>query len=68
MNGLNTAVTSAQPETTFDAYLNYVDPSLTAAQAHKLYYGAETYARLAAIKKVVDPKQTFWNPQAIGVE
>ena len=66
VNGLNSALISAQPETTFGAYINYVDPSLTAAQAHSLYYDAPTYARLAAIKKVVDPKQVFWNPQAIG--
>lgn len=66
VDGLNNALISAQPETTFGAYINYVDPSLTAAQAHSLYYDAPTYARLAAIKKVVDPKQVFWNPQAIG--
>lgn len=63
---MNNALISAQPETTFDAYLNYVDPDLTAAQAHSLYYGSPTYERLAAIKKTVDPKQVFWNPQAIG--
>lgn len=60
VNGLNNALISAQPETAFDAYLGYVDPGLTAAQAHSLYYGSPTYERLAAIKKV------FWNPQAIG--
>lgn len=66
VNGLNNALINAQPQTAFSAYLNYVDPSLTAAQAHSLYYDAPTYARLAAIKKVVDPKKVFWNPQAIG--
>lgn len=66
ITGLNNALTSAQPQTVFGAYANYVDPSLTAAQAHSLYYDAPTYARLSAIKKVVDPKKVFWNPQAIG--
>ena len=66
INGLNTAIPSAMPDTTFGAYLNYVDPSLTAAQAHNLYYGADTYAKLLAIKQVVDPGQVFWNPQSIG--
>ena len=66
VNEMNNALISAQPKTTFDAYLNYVDPGLTAARAHSLYYGSPTYERLAAIKKVVDPKQVFWNPQAIG--
>ena len=66
INGLNTAITSAMPSTTFPAYLNYVDPSLTAAQAHDLYYGSTTYAKLLSIKNVVDPNKIFSNPQAIG--
>jgi hypothetical protein len=66
LNGLNDALISAQPQTNFGAYVNYVDPSLTAAQAHRLYYDAPTYARLSAIKRVVDPQKVFWNPQAIG--
>lgn len=66
VNGLNTALTSAMPETEFGAYLNYVDPSLSAAEAHELYYGAETYQKLLGIKEVVDPQHTFWNPQSIG--
>lgn len=64
--GLNNAITSAQPQTTFGAYANYVDPELTAAQAHRLYYGAPTYAKLNAIKNKVDPGKVFWNPQAVG--
>ena len=66
IDGLNTAITSAMPDTTFGAYLNYVDPSLTAAEAHAVYYGADTYAKLLAIKQVVDPGHVFWNPQSIG--
>ena len=66
VDGLNTALTSAMPDTTFGAYLNYVDPSLTAAQAHSLYFDAATYTRLVSIKKVADPDQVFWNPQSIG--
>ncbi|PVH92943.1 carbohydrate-binding module family 18 [Periconia macrospinosa] len=66
INGLNDAVVKAQPQTNFGAYLNYVDPSLDAATAHKLYYGDQVYARLLSLKKKVDPKSVFWNPQAIG--
>lgn len=66
INGLNNALISAQPETAFGAYSNYVDPNLTPAQAHSLYFDAPTYAKLSAIKKVVDPKKVFWNPQAVG--
>ena len=66
INGLNDAVIKAQPQTTFGAYLNYVDPSLDAATAHKLYYGDAVYARLLTLKKQIDPQSVFWNPQAIG--
>lgn len=66
VNGLNTALESKMPTTVFGGYLNYVDPSLTAAQAHAEYYGDATYQKLLAIKKVVDPGAVFWNPQAIG--
>ncbi|TLS21348.1 uncharacterized protein PpBr36_10129 [Pyricularia pennisetigena] len=51
----------------FGAYLNYVDPTLSADQAHDLYYGKETYAKLQSIKRAVDPSQVFWNPQAITI-
>lgn len=67
VEGLNAAVIRAQPEANFDAYLNYVDPSLSAEEAHKEYYGPDLYAQLLRIKRKVDPKQVFWNPQAIGV-
>ncbi|MCJ1245196.1 hypothetical protein MMC30_002397 [Trapelia coarctata] len=66
VNGLNDAVTTAQPQTDFTGYLNYVDPTLSAAQAHAEYYGDAVYNRLLALKKVVDPGLVFYNPQAIG--
>ena len=64
--GLSDALTSAMPGTSFGAYLNYVDPSLTAAEAHAVYYGEETYEKLVGIKQMVDPGDVFWNPQSIG--
>ncbi|KAF2656453.1 carbohydrate-binding module family 18 [Lophiostoma macrostomum CBS 122681] len=66
VNGINSAILGAQPQTSFGAYLNYVDPGYDAATAHKLYYGDADYAKLLALKKQVDPKSVFWNPQAIG--
>jgi hypothetical protein len=66
VNGINSAIINAQPQTNFGAYLNYVDPSYNAATAHKLYYGDAVYSRLAALKVQVDAKNVFWNPQAIG--
>ena len=66
IDGLNTAITSAMPTTALGGYLNYVDPSLTAAQAHDLYYGPTTYAKLLSIKNAVDPGKVFSNPQSIG--
>ncbi|ORY17984.1 hypothetical protein BCR34DRAFT_621631 [Clohesyomyces aquaticus] len=67
IQGINDKVTQAQVGTTFGAYLNYVDPNLDAATAHKVYYGDALYAKLLALKQLVDPQSVFWNPQAIGV-
>lgn len=66
ISGLQNAVLNAQPQTPFGAYLNYVDPTYSAATAHQLYYGNAVYSRLAALKAQVDPKGVFWHPQAIG--
>ena len=66
INGLNNAMTSKMPNAVFGGYSNYVDPSLSASQAHALYYDSATYDKLLGIKKVVDPGNVFWNPQAIG--
>lgn len=66
INELQNSLTSAQPGTTFTGYANYVDPSLTAAQAHTQYFDSATYAKLLSIKNVVDPGKVFWNPQAVG--
>ena len=66
VDGLNDAVTSAQPNGNFTAYLNYVDPNLSAVMAASLYYGSTTYDRLLSIKATVDPGFLFWNPQAVG--
>ncbi|KAG4414239.1 hypothetical protein IFR04_012611 [Cadophora malorum] len=66
INELHDSITSAQPDGDFLAYLNYVDSELTPKDAARLYYGAATYNKLVQIKKAVDPKAVFWNPQAIG--
>ncbi|KAI4940036.1 uncharacterized protein J4E92_001324 [Alternaria infectoria] len=66
VQGLNTALTDAQPDGDFLAYPNYLDPELTPAEAHRLYYGDATYGKLSVIKESVDPNRVFWNPQAIG--
>jgi hypothetical protein len=65
LNGLSNAMTSQMPGADFGAYLNYVDPTLTADQAHQLYYGTTVYNRLKSIKTVVDPNNVFSNPQSI---
>jgi len=44
-----------------------VDPKLSSAQAHGLYYSKKVYERLVGIKKVVDPGDLFHNPQAVGL-
>lgn len=66
IDGLNDVITNAQPQTRFGAYMNYIDPSLDAATAHRVYYGDVVYARLLRLKQQLDPQSVFWNPQAIG--
>ncbi|KAF1997187.1 Glucooligosaccharide oxidase [Amniculicola lignicola CBS 123094] len=66
INGINDVIIKSQPETTFGAYLNYVDPSYDAATAHKVYYGDAIYGKLLKLKQKYDPRKIFWNPQAIG--
>ena len=66
INGLSNSLVSAMPSTVFTGYLNYVDPSLSASQAHTEYYDSATYSKLVGIKNVVDPGKVFWNPQAVG--
>ncbi|KAG0641266.1 hypothetical protein HOY80DRAFT_1039526 [Tuber brumale] len=65
MGELSKSMTAAQPGTRFQAYSNYVDPSLSPSEAHDLYYG-QNYERLKRLKGVYDPDLLFWNPQAIG--
>ena len=66
IDGLNAALTDAMPDTTFGAYLNYVDPELSAREAHEVYYGNSTYSNLLAIKPMWDAGNLFWNPQSVG--
>jgi hypothetical protein len=66
IDGINDAIIKAQPQTQFGAYLNYVDPSYDAKTAHHLYYGDELTSKLEALKKKMDPKSVFWNPQTFG--
>jgi len=67
VTGLNNAMEKEMPGTAFGGYLNYVDPGLSAQEAHALYYSKEVYARLTGIKKVVDPGNVFSNPQGVGI-
>jgi hypothetical protein len=68
IEGLGLALTTKMPGVQFGGYLNYVDPSLTAAEAHQFYYGDSLYQKLLGIKNQVDPSSVFWNPQAIGAQ
>lgn len=66
IDGLNVALTEEMPQTTFGAYLNFVDPELTKREAHAVYYGEGTYGRLVGGKRTWDRGGLFWNPQSVG--
>ncbi|KAL8786508.1 MAG: hypothetical protein Q9213_002735 [Squamulea squamosa] len=61
VNGLNDALGMG-----FGGYPNYVDPELSAKEAHEKYFSTAVYERLLKIKRAVDPESVFWNPQAVG--
>jgi hypothetical protein len=63
LDGLNSALENAQPDGEFAGYVNYVDPTYSADEAHSLYYGAQLTGKLEAIKGAVDGGNVFWNPQ-----
>lgn len=64
VNGMVAALVNGEGEK-FGGYPGYIDPTLEAEIAHKMYYGG-AYPRLKEIKKRFDPKGLFWNPLAIG--
>ncbi|KAF4635639.1 hypothetical protein G7Y89_g2458 [Cudoniella acicularis] len=66
LNGWVAAITDTMKTTTFGMYINYADPSLSATQAQNAYW-LNHLSTLATIKKEVDPKNLFSNPQAIGL-
>ncbi|ORY83557.1 glucooligosaccharide oxidase [Leucosporidium creatinivorum] len=50
--------------TTYGAYINYVDPTLTDDQVKDLYWGTQ-YDRLSTLRTKYDPQQVFKNAQSI---
>jgi FAD/FMN-containing dehydrogenase len=67
MGRMHDSMTKVDRSSDWGAYPNYVDPTLSPQEAHRLYYGQQ-YDRLREIKRRYDPEMRFWNPQAIGVE
>ncbi|KAH8654525.1 hypothetical protein BGZ60DRAFT_418700 [Tricladium varicosporioides] len=65
LNGWVDAIVSNMKTTKFGMYINYADPSLSAATAQDLYWLGHLDT-LKAIKTAVDPKNVFNNPQSVG--
>ncbi|KAK4224178.1 Glucooligosaccharide oxidase [Podospora fimiseda] len=66
LDGLNDAMTNNMMGE-YAAYLNYIDPEYTREEAFELYYGEPLFSRLKELKKELDPKNLFRNPQSIPV-
>ena len=62
VSGINNVITSSMPGVDFGSYAGYVDPSLPNGQ--KAYWGSNL-PRLESIKRAVDPKDIFHNPQSV---
>ncbi|KAK6952639.1 hypothetical protein Daesc_004929 [Daldinia eschscholtzii] len=63
INGLANAMTARLPR--HGAYSNYTDASLSREEANNLYYGEKIHEKLKELKRVLDPKNVFANPQSI---
>ncbi|PIL24500.1 hypothetical protein GSI_14255 [Ganoderma sinense ZZ0214-1] len=62
VQGMKKAIESNQPETQFKEYVNYIDSTYTAAEAHKRYYPTHT-DKLKTLKDKYDPKRVINFPQ-----
>ncbi|CAG8067207.1 unnamed protein product [Penicillium nalgiovense] len=64
-NKLTRTIPKVQPEGKSGASLSYVDPMLSCQEVAVLYYGPELYRWLVTLKRKVDPRAVFLNPQTI---
>ena len=62
ITGINDTITTQMPNTTFGSYPGYVDPELPNGQAA---YWAPNLSKLEHIKRAIDPKDVFHNPQSV---
>ncbi|KAH9930407.1 FAD-binding domain-containing protein [Epithele typhae] len=62
IQGMKAAVEDNQRGTVFREYVNYIDSTYTAKEAHKRYYPTHT-PRLTALKNKYDPARVFNFPQ-----
>jgi hypothetical protein len=62
ITGINEAITSRMPNTVFGSYPGYVDPELPNGQVS---YWGPNLSKLEHIKRAIDPKDIFHNPQSV---
>jgi hypothetical protein len=62
ITGINNVITSAMSGTKFGSYPGYVDPELKNGQ--EAYWGPNL-PKLEKIKRAIDPKDVFHNPQSV---
>ena len=62
ITGINDTITTQMPNTTFGCYPGYVDPELPNGQ--EAYWGPNL-SKLEHIKRAIDPKDVFHNPQSV---
>jgi hypothetical protein len=62
VTGINDTITAQMPNTIFGSYPGYVDPELPNGQEA---YWAPNLSKLERIKRAIDPKDVFHNPQSV---
>ncbi|TBU27940.1 FAD-binding domain-containing protein [Dichomitus squalens] len=62
IQGMKKAIESSMPSTQFKEYVNYIDSTYSAEEAHKRYYPTHT-ANLTSLKDKYDPNRVIHFPQ-----
>jgi hypothetical protein len=66
LDGLNTVMTSGNPDAFYGQYAGYIDPKEDADMARRGYWNTNL-PKLEAIKAFLDPYDVFHNPQSVTV-
>ncbi|KAI1841548.1 hypothetical protein JX266_012300 [Neoarthrinium moseri] len=65
VSSMSEALTAGMSSSNVGAYVNYADSEFDRDMAREMYYSTSTFQRLRDIKRTIDPRNIFANPQTI---